>query len=113
MIHMSMSAFYATVNQMFRVQIRPVLIGHTKGIQIGPEAIFLGNPDINRYYGGLALTGLSPTRWLSLTVHAGYMNSESVKSGTITEGVYAGASGTVTFGGERLPLRRETEDEPP
>src|SRR6266567_4754836 len=83
MIHMSMSAFYATVNQMFRVQIRPVLIGHTKGIQIGPEAIFFGNPDINRYYGGLAVTGLSPTRWLSLTVHAGYMNSQSAARGDV------------------------------
>ncbi len=96
-VHMSFSAFYTTVNKMYRVQARPLMYGNRTGIQVGPEIIYLGNPDFNRDEYGLAAT-VPLSRAVSMSIHAGYMHHEAVRSGTEVEGAYYGISFTFTLG---------------
>jgi len=109
MMHMSVSASYTTVNEMYRLQLRPLLYGAINRIQVGPEAIFLGNPDFSRKQYGLALTGIPLTHGISLTAHAGYMHHLSLASGAVTEGAYFGVSLLIPIGGGSPPKGPENE----
>src|SRR5262249_32020025 len=98
-VHMNVSAFYTTTNQLTRVQGRPLLVGARNGIQVGPEAIYLENPDFKRQCYGLAVTSVPLIQRITLTAHAGYMHHVSTASGALTEGAYFGVSFISPLGG--------------
>jgi hypothetical protein len=97
-VHLSETLSYATVNQFYRVQNR-LLFGQSGGIQFGPEATFLGNPQFIRQQYGVAVTSIPLSSRVTMTVNGGYQHHQSVASGLVEEGSYFGALGAFTLGG--------------
>jgi cellulose biosynthesis protein BcsS len=110
-VHSSVSGSYATENEFYRVQGRPLLLGKLAGIQAGPEATLLGNPDFQRQQYGVVVTNLSLGWNITVTAHGGYQRHEALSSGDVIHGVYYGVSMMIPFGGPETPVG--TEDEPP
>jgi hypothetical protein len=97
--HLSETASYATVNKFYRWQNR-LLFGNSGKVQVGPEAIFLGNPQFIRQQYGVAVTSIPLSRSATMSLDGGYQHHISVASGLVENGSYIGVLGAITFGGK-------------